>query len=345
MAVVTNFLNNPAYAQYIHYLPDIVAFIAVFIFLLFVINRRNEPDKSELENMILQRRINVLAKQQDDLLDSAVDGRVSTFARASRGDLSSLDGKYGFIDKIKVAKKKAGINDISLEVFLLICCSGGIILSIVLIKFNFLNILTGVPVGMCVGFYLAFQFLGMQAERKKSLFLQEFPEAIDMMIRGVKAGLNIGRIMKLVSMEAKEPLAGEFRTISQKFDLGVEPEKALTDAADKIDVEEFRFLVVALILQIENGGMLGDILQNLADIVRKRLELALKLKAMSAEARMSAIIISVLPFIFAGIMALINPSHMQEFFKPGSGQTMLKIFITLFCMGTFFMIKATKIKV
>jgi Flp pilus assembly protein TadB len=125
----------------------------------------------------------------------------------------------------------------------------------------------------------------------------------------------------------------------------VKPEKVLVEAADKIDIEEFRFLVVALVLQMENGGVLAEILQNLSGIVRKRLELGLKLKAMSAEARMSAIVISVLPFIFAGIMSLINPNHIKEFTNPGSGQTLLKIAVTLFSVGSFMMLKATKIKV
>jgi tight adherence protein B len=146
-------------------------------------------------------------------------------------------------------------------------------------------------------------------------------------------------------MEMKDPLASEYRVISQKMDLGVEPEKALIAAADKLDIEEFRFLVVALVLQIENGGVLGEILTNLAGLVRKRLELDLKLKAMSAEARMSAVVISALPFVFAGIMAVLNPSHLQEFTKPGLGQTLFKIAVALFCAGAFFMIKATKIKV
>jgi tight adherence protein B len=176
-------------------------------------------------------------------------------------------------------------------------------------------------------------------------FLKLFPDAIDMMIRGVKAGLNIERVIKLVSMESGEPLAREFGTISQKFELGIKPERVLIEAAERIDVEEFRFLVVALVLQMENGGVLAEILQNLAGIIRKRLELDLKVKALSAEARMSAIVISALPFVFAGMMAFINPGHMQEFILPGTGQTLLKVAIALFCIGTILMVQATKIKV
>ena len=227
----------------------------------------------------------------------------------------------------------------------MICFIGGAIFSAVIIYFNFLNMLTGVPIGMCIGAYLADSALVMRVNSKRMAFLRQFPDAIDMMIRGVKAGLNINRIMKLVSMESKDPIASEFRIMSQKLELGVESEKVFVEAADKIGVEEFRFLVVALVLQMENGGMLGEILQNLSSMVRKRLELGLKLKAMSAEARMSAIVISALPFVFAGIMAIINPSHLKEFTTSSSGKFLLRLMIVLFVLGVFFMLKATKIKV
>lgn len=331
------------------YILDIITFIGLFVFLAlsYFITEKNQ-EKEDQAKQKLRQRIQVISKQQEALLDEAGSGgigRESTFSRKRSELASAIESKNGVIDKIIVLKKKAGINDISLETFLVLCLLGGIILSVIIVQFNFLNLISGVPVGMAVGAYLAYSLMAMEAERKRTAFLQQFPEAIDMMIRGVKAGLNIGRIMKLVSIEAQEPVASEFTTISQKFDLGVEPEKVLTEAADRVGLEEFRFLVVALILQMENGGMLGDILQNLCDIVRKRLELNLKLKAMSAEARMSAIIISVLPFIFGGIMALVNPSHVQEFFTPGPGKTLLKVVIVLFCIGSFCMLKATKIKV
>ncbi len=298
----------------------------------------------------LQRRLRMLSKQQDMLLETAGADKISTFAR---NDLQGSDEVGGqtrsitneIITKIRNIMKKAGITDMTVGHFVIYCFFGGVALSVIILYFQFLNALTGIPVGMCVGAYLVYNYLKSRADSKKMEFLKLFPDAIDMMIRGVKAGLNIGRIMKLVSMESKDPIASEYRIISQKFDLGIEPEKVLLEAADRIDLEEFRFLVVALVLQMENGGMLGEILANLSGIVRKRLELGLKLKAMSAEARMSAIVLSALPFAFAGFMALLNPSHLTTFTETSSGKTLLKVFIVLFSVGAFFMLKATKIKV
>jgi Flp pilus assembly protein TadB len=324
----------------------VLLFLAAFLCFFVPYRLLQGSDDKDDYNIILKKRIDTLSKQQDELLESSGE-HISTFVKLENDDFGEQDSTdtKGMVNKIALIKKKAGITDISLNTFMLVCTIGGIAFAALIIHFDFLHWLTGGPLGFCVGAFLVYNFLASQAEKRKMLFLEQFPDVIDMMIRGVKAGLNINRIVKLVSMEAKDPIAEEYRTISQKFDLGVEPEKVLIEAADKVNIEEFRFLVVALVLQMENGGVLGEILANLAGLVRKRLELGLKLKAMSAEARMSAIVISALPFVFAGIMMLVNPNHLKEFTKPGSGQTLLKITVTLFSIGTFFMLKATIIKV
>ncbi|MDR0677612.1 MAG: type II secretion system F family protein [Holosporaceae bacterium] len=319
----------------------LLAFFCFYaLYQILVKSEKDDDIKKELE-----ARVSSLVAQQNSLLEASSD-RVSTFAKSREEDFSTASNNTPMlVRKIRSIMKNAGIADISMFSFIFQCSIGGCVFTAIIIYFNFLKIITGIPIGMVVGAFLVYNLLASRAANKKMQFLQQFPDAIDMMIRGVKAGLNIGRIMKLVSMESKDPIASEFRTISQKFDLGVKPEKVLVEAADRVDIEEFRFLVVALVLQMENGGVLAEILQNLSGIVRKRLELGLKLKAMSAEARMSAIVISVLPFVFAGIMAIVNPNHLKEFITPGSGQTLLKIAITLFSIGTFLMLKATKIKV
>lgn len=292
----------------------------------------------------LKAKVLSMSHQQDELLEEAAN-RGATFVTAELNLNDNDSPLHNITNSIHNIMQRGGLTDMPMHVFVMICCSGGALLSAIIVYFNFLNMLTGVPIGMAIGAYLAYSILVMRVSSRRMLFLQQFPDAIDMMIRGIKAGLNINRIMKLVSMESKDPIAGEFRTISQKLELGMEAEKVFVEAANKIGVEEFRFLVVALVLQMENGGMLGEILQNLSTMVRKRLELGLKIKAMSAEARMSAIVISALPFVFAGIMALINPSHIKEFTGSSTGRMLLRVLVTLFALGVFFMLRATKIKV
>lgn len=319
----------------------LVAFICFFIPYTLILNRKEENN----QNTILDERVANLVKQQDVLLESSGE-RVSTFAKTRRDELSQNGASSNSLqDKIAVIMKKAGITEMDPRNFIIACAIGGILIASITVYFDFLNYITGIPIGFAVGAYLVYVFLAARAESRKHQFLTQLPDAIDMMIRGVKAGLNINRVIKLVSMESRDPIASEYLTISQKLDLGVKPEQVFVEAADRIDIEEFRFLVVALVLQIENGGVLAEILANLSGIVRKRLELELKMKAMSSEARTSAVVLSALPFGFGGIMALINPSHIAEFTKPGAGQTLLKILIVLFSLGVFFMMRATKLKV
>lgn len=325
-----------------------LSFLCVYLTIYFAtrpIVKTEDPQESQKER--LKRRLAMLSTQHDELLETAgLSDEISTFAKNNQIDFGAdLDAATDIPGRIRRIMKKAGITDMSMTNFVILCSIGGVVMVGIVLYFNFLNALTGIPIGFCVGAYLMFNFLRSRAEKRKQEFLQLFPDAIDMMIRGVKAGLNINRIMKLVAMESREPVSTEYEIISQKLDLGIEPEKVFLDAANRIDIEEFRFLVVALVLQMENGGMLGEILANLSGIVRKRLELELKMKAMCAEARMSAIVLSALPFGFAGIMALLMPNHLQVFTQPGTGQTLLKVMIVLFALGFFFMIRATKIKV
>ncbi|MDR0556119.1 MAG: type II secretion system F family protein [Holosporaceae bacterium] len=311
-----------------------------------MVNRLTEKAQTKDDyKKLLAQKIDKIAKEQEDLLETTNTAKVSTFIMMDDGLGVSMDSGSKIKDNVRKIMKKGGITDTPINQFIQICIIAGCVFTFALIYFDFLECFMGTVIGMFLGAFVVYNVYSFISNKKKMDFLKLFPDAIDMMIRGVKAGLSIERVLKLVSMESKEPLSKEFNTITQKFALGIEPEKVLVDAADKVDIEEFRFLVVALVLQMENGGVLVEILQNLAGMIRQRLELELKVKVLSAEARMSAVILSILPFIFLGIMAVVNPSHLKGFTTPGAGQTMLKIAITLFCIGTFLMIKATQIKV
>ncbi|MDR1551752.1 MAG: type II secretion system F family protein [Holosporaceae bacterium] len=325
------------------HLIDIAVFaFSFFIFLVvnYLLQGRRVVDDKKIK---LEQKLNELARQQANLLETSLD-RVSTFAKTDDFGVAEYSDRP-FLSYARSFMRKGGINNISIHRFIHICAISGLIMTILLIYLKFLNFISGVLIGIPTGAGVAYNVLSFLSNQSKMEFLKIFPDAIDMMIRGVKAGLNIGRVIKLVSIESKEPIASEFKSISQRFDLGIRPEKVLAEASEKIDIEEFRFLTVALILQMENGGVLVEILQNLSGIIRRRLELELKLKAMSAEARMSAVIISVLPFVFAGIMAVVNPEHLTKFTEPGSGQNLLKSAVALFLIGLFAMIKATQLKI
>jgi Flp pilus assembly protein TadB len=323
-------------------IDSILTFIVVFLIINQVLYRFGMKSSWRKE---IETKTNSLAEQSNKSPKFS-DGKVADLHKIEQEEFWSSSGHhYGITNKIRLIMEKADITGVSVYGFIALFILGGAFFSAVVIYLEWLSVITAIPVVGGVWTFLIYSFLIYLTNNRKNEFLKLLPDAIDMMIRGCKAGLNIVHIMRMVGEESRAPVAGEFKIISQRFDMGIDHKKVLFTAAEKIDIEEFQFLVIALVLQMENGGALAEILQNLSGIVRRRLEFDFKLKAMSAEARMSATIISALPFVFAGVMAIINPNHLKEFSVPGIGQTLLKIAITLFVSGTFIMWKVTKIKV
>lgn len=326
-------------------LLSIYFLIARFSFLKAYKIFTDRANRKSFHNTI-EKKIQDIAERQELLY-----GSIKTAKRASAFDVKNkeklddlLSAHHTTLDSIRMIIRQAGIK-MTLSQLCSACITGGIIVSGLFIELNVLEAHLAILIGMPVGMYLIYSLLEYQASKRKQDFLKIFPDTIDMMVRGVKAGLNISRLIRLVSMETKEPIAGEFNTMLQKMELGVPYDKVFIDAANEVDIEEFRFMCVAFVLQIENGGMLADILSNLSGIVRKRLELQLKIRAMSSEARMTAIVLCALPFAFAGIMLFMNPDHLQILFKPGMGHTLLKVFCGLYFLGAVSMFKMTRMKI
>jgi len=145
----------------------------------------------------------------------------------------------------------------------------------------------------------------MIAKRLKE-FTKLFPDAIDLMVRGLRSGLPVSQSINAVAEEFEDPVGMEFTKISDKVRFGKTLEAALWETADRIPTADFKFFVITLAIQKETGGNLAETLGNLSDILRKRTQLKLKIKAMSSEGKASAYIVGSLPFIMYGILLMMN---------------------------------------
>lgn len=150
---------------------------------------------------------------------------------------------------------------------------------------------------------------GHLEKRRQAAFLSGFPDAVDLILRGLKAGLPVSASLDTVGNEIGGPVGQEFKRIVADMAIGSPMERALEAASERIGLREFRFFAVSLIVQQETGGDLAETLGNLADILRKRRTLKLKIRALSSEARASATIIGVLPFLMFGLITLMNPDY------------------------------------
>ena len=150
--------------------------------------------------------------------------------------------------------------------------------------------------------------------RRIAQFNARFPDAIELMVRGLRSGLPISETMGIVAAEVPGPIGVEFQNVSDKMKIGRTMEVALQEAADRIGTPELQFFVITLAIQRETGGNLAETLANLADVLRKRGQMKLKIRAMSSESKASAYIVGALPFIVFGLIWFINEEYMQGFF-------------------------------
>lgn len=175
-------------------------------------------------------------------------------------------------------------------------------------------LLLGLLVGLFVGIGLPHWVIGFLIKRRINKFTANFPDAIELMVRGLRSGLPITETLGVVASEIQGPVQEEFRAVSDKMKIGRTMEAALQDTADRLGTPEFQFFVITLAIQRETGGNLAETLSNLADVLRKRGQMKLKIKAMSSESKASAYIVGSLPFIVFTLVYMVNPGYMANFF-------------------------------
>jgi tight adherence protein B len=236
-------------------------------------------------------------------------------------------------------------RNISIGEYVLTCLALGAVFSYARGFFLPLPPLPAVFLGIVVGLGLPHLYIGLLIKRRMKAFLSVFPDAIELIIRGVRSGLPVPESIRTVASELPGPVGQEFRTVADKLKLGQPLEQALLDAAGRIGAPEFKFFVISISVQRETGGNLAETLENLADLLRKRRQMVLKIKAMSSEARASAMILGSLPFIMFAIMYLLNEGYIMTLFRDPRGVMMVVVGLTSMLLGVAVMAKMVKFEI
>lgn len=213
-------------------------------------------------------------------------------------------------DKLRARLERTG-KPITLGVYVLINILSVLIAFLVLaFGFDWAR-LAAALMGIAIGLWVPHKIVGRMGDRRIRAFLASFPEAIDTICRGLRSGLPVTESIGAVGRELPDPIGIEFRRINDGVRMGRSLEDSMWEVSKRLDTPEFRFFIIALAIQRETGGNLAETLGNLADLLRKRRQLRLKIRAMSSEARASAMIIGSLPFVMFGLLMAVNSEYMM----------------------------------
>lgn len=198
-------------------------------------------------------------------------------------------------------------------------------------------LLAAAGISFAAAFGLPRWFLGMKISGRQKKFISQFADAIDVIVRGVKSGLPLHECLKMIAKESPQPLAGEFQVVCDAIAMGVDVPQALDRMYQRTPIQEVNFFNIVLNIQQKAGGNLSEALGNLSNVLRSRKLLREKIKALSSEAKASAMIIGALPIIVMLLVYFTTPAYIMTLFTTDLGHLLLLIAAVLMGMGIYIM--------
>lgn len=206
------------------------------------------------------------------------------------------------------------------------------------------NPLVCLGVAVVFGFGLPRFILNSAINRRQKKFTMHFADAMDIIVRGVRTGLPLNDCLKIIAHESPDPLGSEFRRVVEGESLGIPIEVCLEQMYERMPISEVNFFATVLNIQKTTGGNLGESLANLSNVLRGRKILREKIKALSAEAKASAMIIGALPIVVMILVTIMSPDYMEDLYFTSTGQRNMLVGAVMMGMGTFMMRKMINFK-
>ncbi|MFA6115856.1 MAG: type II secretion system F family protein [Sphingomonas sp.] len=260
-----------------------------------------------------ERRLSAVRARHSDSSNALVEAQMRriTASRATRMDVAAMR----FLPRPALLKKRLAMTGKTWTVGQYGMVTLGITVVVaILLWLQGMPIALSLLLGIMLGAGIPHFGVGFFIKRRIAKFTSKFPDAIELLVRGLRSGLPITETIGVVGQEVEGPVGVEFRSITDKMKIGRTMDVALQETADRLGTPEFQFFVITIAIQRETGGNLAETLANLANVLRMRGQMKLKIKAMSSESKASAYIIGALPFIVFGMIWMINGSYMQGFF-------------------------------
>lgn len=259
-----------------------------------------------------KRRVQAVRYRHSESLDAKVDAQFKRAIAARKPKAYRVAGSGSRLEALAVRLNRTGK---SWTVTQYIYASVGLTLAVAVVVFVMSKApLLSLGVGLFVGAGLPHLVVGFLINKRTNAFISKFPDGIELLVRGLRSGLPVTETLGIVAQEVPGPVGYEFKTVIDRIKVGKTMEDALQDTGDKLGIPEFNFFTITLAIQRETGGNLAETLSNLANVLRQRAQMKLKIKAMSSESKASAYIVGSLPFLVFGAIMYINPKYMGTFF-------------------------------
>lgn len=280
----------------------------ILIFLLLVVFAFAGPSEATAK----AKRLDKVRFRHSDSTNAKMEAQMKKAVSARRKNHRPAGKDESRLDMLAIRLERTG-REWSLNQFFYVC--GGLAAIVAAALF-----FKGAPLLLClfggtaIGFGLPHMAVGFLISRRVGQFTASFPDAIELLVRGLRSGLPVTETIGVVAKEIDGPVGEEFAKVVDRIKIGQTMEDALGESAKRLDTPEFKFFCITLAIQRETGGNLAETLANLADVLRKRGQMKLKIKAMSSESKASAYIVGSLPFIVFALVWSVNPSYLAGFF-------------------------------
>ena len=259
-----------------------------------------------------ERRLQAVRYRHSESTNDKVEAQMRKAVAARKPKLHQIAGSESRIAALSMRLHRSG-KEWSLSQYAY--ASAGLALAVaVLVFLKTGHAMLALGLGIAAGAGIPHWLVNFFIKKRNGKFTAKFPDAIELLVRGLRSGLPVSETLGVVATEVPGPVGEEFKLVTERMRIGKTMEDALQETADRLNTAEFSFFCITLAIQRETGGNLAETLSNLADVLRKRAQMKLKIRAMSSESKASAYIVGSLPFIVFGMIYWINPKYLNGFF-------------------------------
>ena len=259
-----------------------------------------------------QRRLQAVRFRHAESANVKVEAQFRKAVAARKPKLHQIAGSRSRIEALALRLHRTG-KGWTLQQYLYASLGLGLAIAVIVYLKSGAALLS-LGAGVVIGGGLPHMVVNFFVKKRVNNFTTKFPDAIELLVRGLRSGLPVTETLGVVATEVPGPVGQEFKMITDRIKVGKTMEDALQDTANRLDMPEFNFFCITLAIQRETGGNLAETLSNLSDVLRKRAQMKLKIRAMSSESKASAYIVGSLPFMVFIMIWFVNPKYIGGFF-------------------------------